>query len=299
MDLVKIGKYIAGKRKAQGMTQRQLAEKLGMSDKSVSKWERGVCLPDVSVYPELCQLLGISINEFLAGEDIVREDIAQKSEENIIGLATDSKQKQKHLKYIIGILLTVTLIVIAWIGGIIVRKNMPQNFIGPIDKNSIEMKTAEMLSGVDGAFIYQYTATDDFKELLVHILEYHNGKLVDKQTVGSGYTGMESPHNGTILIVPQFNDFSVKLIIADEGAKLGTELPILEDVPEREYYMRTATEIQEDTDITYDEEQPLLALVYGKDELRTFDVEEMMGEQSDSFAANDYVYYFSFEFRKK
>ena len=50
MDLVKIGKYIAGKRKALGMTQKQLAEKLNMSDKSVSKWERGICLPDVSVY---------------------------------------------------------------------------------------------------------------------------------------------------------------------------------------------------------------------------------------------------------
>ena len=49
MDLIKIGKYIASKRKSLGMTQKQLAEKLGMSDKSVSKWERGVCLPDVSL----------------------------------------------------------------------------------------------------------------------------------------------------------------------------------------------------------------------------------------------------------
>ena len=63
MDLVKIGKYIASKRKSLGMTQKQLAEKLGMSDKSVSKWERGVCLPDVSVYKELCSILGISLNE--------------------------------------------------------------------------------------------------------------------------------------------------------------------------------------------------------------------------------------------
>ena len=57
MDLIKIGKYIAGKRKELGMTQKQLAEKLGMSDKSVSKWERGVCLPDVSVYSDLCLIL--------------------------------------------------------------------------------------------------------------------------------------------------------------------------------------------------------------------------------------------------
>ena len=55
MDLIKIGKYIAEKRKALGLTQKQLAEQLGMSDKSVSKWERGICLPDVSVYMELCQ----------------------------------------------------------------------------------------------------------------------------------------------------------------------------------------------------------------------------------------------------
>ena len=58
-----------------GMTQKQLAEKLGMSDKSVSKWERGICLPDVSVYLELCGILGISLNEFLVGEDIEIDNI--------------------------------------------------------------------------------------------------------------------------------------------------------------------------------------------------------------------------------
>ena len=57
MDLIKIGKYIAGKRKSLGMTQKQLAEKIGMSDKSVSKWERGICLPNVSVYLKLCEIL--------------------------------------------------------------------------------------------------------------------------------------------------------------------------------------------------------------------------------------------------
>ena len=80
MDQVKIGKYIADKRKAMGLTQVELADKLGMSNKSVSKWERGVCLPDVSLYSELCTILGISINEFLAGEDIEPEHIAKKSE---------------------------------------------------------------------------------------------------------------------------------------------------------------------------------------------------------------------------
>ena len=104
MDLVKIGKYIAEKRKALGLTQKQLAEQLGMSDKSVSKWERGVCLPDVSVYLELCKILGITINEFLAGEDISEENLTEKAEDNLIQVAKDSKHRQKHLKSMIAVL---------------------------------------------------------------------------------------------------------------------------------------------------------------------------------------------------
>ena len=77
MDQIKIGKYIAEKRKALGLTQMELAEKLGMSNKSVSKWERGVCLPDVSVYMDLCEALEITLNEFLAGEDIEPANIAK------------------------------------------------------------------------------------------------------------------------------------------------------------------------------------------------------------------------------
>lgn len=110
MDLIKIGKYIAFKRKEQGLTQKQLAEKLNMSDKSVSKWERGICLPDVSVYLELCKILDISINEFLAGEDIPKETIEQKAEENIIQITKDNKNKQKYLKKIIRLLIVMLVV---------------------------------------------------------------------------------------------------------------------------------------------------------------------------------------------
>ena len=112
MDLIKIGKYIAFKRKEQGLTQKQLAEKLNMSDKSVSKWERGICLPDVSVYLELCKILDISINEFLAGEDIPKETIEQKAEENIIQITKDNKNKQKYLKKIIRLLIVMLVVFI-------------------------------------------------------------------------------------------------------------------------------------------------------------------------------------------
>ena len=124
MDLVKIGKYIAGKRKALGMTQKQLAEKLNMSDKSVSKWERGICLPDVSVYMELCEILGISINEFLAGEDIDAENVEKKSEDNIIQVTKDSKKKQKNLKSIVAVVTTFAVIMVLVLGAVFVHKVM-------------------------------------------------------------------------------------------------------------------------------------------------------------------------------
>lgn len=68
MDLIKIGTYIAGKRKALGMTQKQLAEQLGMSDKSVSKWERGKGLPDISLLEPLAKALGVSLPELFSGQ---------------------------------------------------------------------------------------------------------------------------------------------------------------------------------------------------------------------------------------
>ena len=293
MDIVKIGKYIAGKRKELGMTQRQLAEKVGMSDKSVSKWERGVCLPDVSLYSDLCSVLGISINEFLAGEDIERENIIQKSEENIIGVATDSKHKQKRLKLLVCVLLAISLIAVLVIGVMLFRSYMPHNYISPIDKNSIEMKTAEMLSGVDGAFIYKYAATDDYNAIRLYFSEYHSGELVKKEDME---LGIGSSDNGTILIVPDFNNFIVKVIIADEEAKLSTQIPILEDVPERQYYGRSATQITDKTSIKYNEEQGLVALIYDNDEMRIGCIQEY--EQGIVSDRNDYVYYFSIRFCK-
>ena len=253
MDLIKIGKYIAGKRKDLGLTQRQLADKLGMSDKSVSKWERGICLPDVSVYFDLCRILGISLNEFFAGEDIVHENLIKKSEENIIGIAADSKRKQNLLKAIICLLLAISVLAISTIGLSMYRAAKPQNFITPVDKDSIEMETAKMLSGPDGAYIYKFTTTDEYESLRLYFSKYHSGVLQDKENMELGFEGVGSPKYGAILIVPDFERFVIKIIIASDGSKLSTEIPILDDVADREYYGRSATEIGEKTDIRYDE----------------------------------------------
>ena len=74
MEQVKIGKFIASKRKEQGLTQLQLAEKLGITDRAVSKWETGKSLPDASLMPELCKLLKITINDLLCGEIVSVEN---------------------------------------------------------------------------------------------------------------------------------------------------------------------------------------------------------------------------------
>lgn len=298
MDLVKIGKYIAGKRKALGMTQKQLAEKLNMSDKSVSKWERGICLPDVSVYMELCEILGISINEFLAGEDIDAENVEKKSEDNIIQVTKDSKKQQKNLKSILAVVTTFAVIMVLFLGTIFVHKMMqPKNYITAVDRTSAEMKTAELLSGADGAYLFNFYAKEEYKTLTIYLSEYQAGELINKSKVADlDYDGIESAKRGVIAVIPDFELFRVKLIIADDYSKCSTDFPILENVENREYYGRSATQVEGEVPIQRDTEQGLVALIYGEDGLETIPVKEM--EQGNFREKNDYVYYLSFRFEK-
>ena len=298
MDLVKIGKYIAGKRKALGMTQKQLAEKLNMSDKSVSKWERGICLPDVSVYMELCEILGISINEFLAGEDIDAENVEKKSEDNIIQVTKDSKKKQKNLKSILAVVTTFAVIMVLVLGAVFVHKVMqPKNYITAVDRTSAEMKTAELLSGADGAYLFNFYAKEEYKTLTIYLSEYQAGKLINKSKVADlDYDGIESAKRGVIAVIPDFELFRVKLIIADDYSKCSTDFPILENVENREYYGRSATQVEGEVPIQRDTEQGLMALIYGVDGLEAIPVKEM--EQGNFREKNDYVYYLSFRFGK-
>lgn len=96
MDQQKIGRFIALCRKEQRLTQAQLAEKLNVTDKAVSKWETGRGLPDVSLYRELCSILGISLNEFFAGERIPAEEIETRSEENLLTVAADAQRERRR-----------------------------------------------------------------------------------------------------------------------------------------------------------------------------------------------------------
>ena len=84
MNKVKIGKFISKCRKDKQLTQEQLAEMLNVTNKSISKWENGVCLPEASIYEPLCKILDITINELFAGQKIVDEDYKKIADENLM-----------------------------------------------------------------------------------------------------------------------------------------------------------------------------------------------------------------------
>ncbi len=97
MDQIKTGKYIAECRKNRNLTQRELAERLGLSDKTVSKWECGKGMPDVSLMLPLCEVLGISVNELLSGEHLNEKQYKEKAEENMMDLIKEKQENKKKI----------------------------------------------------------------------------------------------------------------------------------------------------------------------------------------------------------
>ena len=119
MDQIKIGKFIASCRKEQGMTQANLAEKLGISDRAVSKWETGKSMPDSGIMLELCELLKINVNELLSGERIMAEAYDKRAEENLLAMRREVEEKNRQLlrtEYLIvipAVVLGLVLILVA------------------------------------------------------------------------------------------------------------------------------------------------------------------------------------------
>ena len=96
MDTLKIGAFIAERRKAQNLTQLQLAEKLGITDRAVSKWENGKAMPDSSIMLELCKALKISVNDLLSGE-IVTMNQNEKQEQILLEIVKEKEKTDKNL----------------------------------------------------------------------------------------------------------------------------------------------------------------------------------------------------------
>lgn len=112
MNQEKIGKFILELRKEKDMTQQTLADKLGVSDKTISKWENGRGMPDLSLMKPLCNVLGITINELLSGERLDKKDYQEKLEENILNTINYTGSKLKRTNKIFKIVIGTTVIII-------------------------------------------------------------------------------------------------------------------------------------------------------------------------------------------
>ncbi len=97
MDQVKIGEFISSQRKIKNLTQSTLAQKLGITDRAVSKWERGKGLPDVSLMIELCEILGVTVNELLSGEKNTMENNNENNQKLLLNMAKEIEQKNKTI----------------------------------------------------------------------------------------------------------------------------------------------------------------------------------------------------------
>lgn len=125
MDQIKIGKFINLKRKEKNLTQQELAELLNITDRAISKWENGGCLPDVGTMPELCKILGITINDLFSGEVIDMKDNEKRLEENLLEMAKIKEQRDKELlsmEIFIGVIATLIILTCGFVVAFI---NMP------------------------------------------------------------------------------------------------------------------------------------------------------------------------------
>lgn len=126
MDQIKIGKFISEKRKEKNITQSELAEKLYITDRAVSKWERGICLPDAGTMPDLCEILDISINDLFSGEIVDMKDNEKVLEEHLLEMTKIKEEKDRqllNLEWVIGFTSSVAFLTLIFIASYLEMAN--------------------------------------------------------------------------------------------------------------------------------------------------------------------------------
>ena len=122
MDQIKIGTFISKKRKEKKLTQSELADKLNITDRAISKWENGVCLPDASIMHELCDILEITINDLFSGEIVDMKDNEKKLEENLLEITKLKEEKDRqllNLEIVIGYTSSITFLTLIFVASYI------------------------------------------------------------------------------------------------------------------------------------------------------------------------------------
>ena len=144
MNQLMTGKFISQKRKEKNLTQEQLAEKLGVSNKTVSKWENGKCMPDYSVVKNLCEELEITIAELMDGEETDEKSVRTYDDEQIMDLLRRTQELEKQKNILSGVLLIVMGIALQALSHTIGGSNVKDFFSGLL----LGLSIAEMLVGV-------------------------------------------------------------------------------------------------------------------------------------------------------
>ena len=181
MDQIKIGRFIAERRKLVGLTQSRLAERFGITDRAVSKWETGKALPDSSLMLELCHVLGITVNDLLSGEVINVENYNKEMEQKLIELVKEKEESDKRLlalEWVVGILSVIILMVPIVLGALIPNLEDWQRLL-------------IVFSGFIPAF-----AGFGFAVKIEQVAGYYKCKLCDHHYVPSFKAVLWSPHMG-------------------------------------------------------------------------------------------------------
>lgn len=124
MDQIKIGKFIADCRRKKKLTQEQFAERIGVNNRSISRWENGKCMPDLSLYDSICKELDITINELLEGEHIKKESYQNVFEKNVINMVENIDKKNKKYNIMSYTIFFILIVFISWFIGCVLYQNI-------------------------------------------------------------------------------------------------------------------------------------------------------------------------------
>ena len=219
MEQEKIGKFIQTLRKDKNLTQAELAEKLNITDRAVSKWERGKSMPDSSLMLDLCKILGISVNELLMGEKIKDDEIKRVSDMNLVKSLTIVEKSKKKMKNIVisflilGVisLLSFCIYLVYWNGEINLDYN--ERFIKcAIENNYITIEDYRLVSGI------KYTVINDNNSNLTYLFIHSIDYLSNKIKFGKDY------YNNIAMLSAQNESYRAQEIINLENIKENEKL---------------------------------------------------------------------------
>lgn len=228
-----------------------------------------MCLPDVSVYQSLCDILGISINEFIAGEDIDEGSLVKKSDENLILLSADSLKRRTRLKRIIAAVTAAAVLLCATLGYVLVKEGyFDRNYVIPLSMGSSQMQAIQMMSGAE-AYSFQYDADRSFQKMTVYVTEYKNGQEISREPfidfVSDENTGKLK---GTICITRDKSTYDMKLSGIQEfedrsgTASVEGPYPVKEKIGNPENYSSGVSHVEDKIKIINDQEIRLVAFSY-------------------------------------